>query len=357
MNALCGNCNTTPAQFACGNLCGSTFYCGKECAEAHYVLGGHKEQCPINISKIIVDLDRADFEKRGFYTASVRQMKRLYKKDIFGWFAFQIFMHSPFINSILFSVNGDWTTFNNKFNDIFQSHARVKRRINPAKPYDKFDTFFADTLDQWQTQRRKVRLDAAKGSVISTEAQLLAAYPGLRPYFKMSNARFTFEFAKHIQTAITSIPKTKQPTYVWRGYSVLNIPGTLTIDIDSLKIGQQFTTWGFMSVAIDSRISAAFLKPRNDGYPTCCMLRVLVPPNNHLFLISGESDDQNYDENTLVTHGQTEILLPAGTVVQVTSINTPQPLAAAYNKKNPMPPVYTKWADVMVVGQKPIKMK
>ena len=350
MNTLCDNCNVKPATTACGGLCGSTFYCGQECASLHYI-GGHHEECSVLISKIIIDMSRPEFERRGFYKASVRKMESIYKNDIFGWFAIQIYMHSPFINKILFAVKGDWTKFNNKFEDIYKSHARIAKYAVQSNPYDKFRTFFLDMLVVWQSGAR--RLGASKGKKILSQQELLAAYPKLTPYFKMSNAQFTFAFASHIQHAITSIPKTSLHLYVWRGYSVLNIPDTLTIDIDRLQVGQQFTTWGFTSVAIDSRVSAAFLK--ENPSPSCCLLRVLIPKNNNVFLISGEADDPNYSDSAFVTHGQTEILLAAGTIVQVIQKQTPIMVPRGMNKKHQLKPLYTKWADVVVVGRKKIK--
>jgi len=344
---VCDYCHENPAINHCGGKCGATMYCSQECAIQHFDKG-HRFECPEEISKIIVDMNpRPDFEKRGFYKASVKKMKQLYADDIFGWFAIQIYMHSPFINKLLFANNGDWSKFNNRFDDIYMSHARIKRRFDPRKPYDKFNTFFADMLFMWQREYRIVALGAARGKFIMNEKDLLTAYPKLKPYFKMTNARFAYQFALHIQMAITSIPKTVSNLYTWRGYTVLNIPNTLTVDIDSLYIGQQIVTWGFISVSVTPEVSAGFLKPQiYQGVPTCCLLRVLIPRNNNVFLISGATKDTNYSSTALVTHGQAEILLPAGTILQVTSKNPPTYATRDFSTTK----IYTKWADVMVVG-------
>lgn len=351
---VCDYCRIQTATAHCGGLCGTALYCGLECASKDYE-SGHKDECARAIGKIIIDPSRSAFlENRGFYKASVQRMKNLYNNDIFGWFVFQIYMHSPFINSILFNSNGDWTKFNNRFDDIYKTHARISRRLSKNNLYDKFNTFFADMLYTWQVESRKARLGASKGKIITTQSQLLDAYPGLKPYFRLSNARFTYEFATKMQRIINSIPKTLNQVTVWRGYSVLNIPNTLTVDVDALRVGQRITTWGFMSVAIDSKISAGFLKEKTGGQPTCCLLRILVPKNNRVFLISGAENDQNFAESALVTHGQTEIILPAGTIVQITGKQNPVVVERSYHPGQPL--IYTKWVDAIVVGQAPIRM-
>ena len=346
---MCDLCKTKPALSHCGGLCGIAMYCSQECATQHFN-EGHRIECPEKISKIIVEMGGSSFERRGFYKASIKKMKDLYKNDIFGWFAIQIYMHSPFINKLLFATNGDWSKFNNRFDDIYKSHARIKRRTNPANPYDKFNTFFADTLHMWQFEFRKVILGDAGGKYIRTQKDLLSAYPKLKPYFKMSNARFAYQFALHIQKAITSIPKSVTPLYAYRGYTVLNIPNTLTIDVDSMYIGQRIVTWGFTSISVTSEVSAGFLKQQvYVNQPTCCLLRVLIPANHNIFLISGTTKDRKYSSTALVTHGQAEILLPAGTILQVTHKQQPMSVMRDFSTI----PIYTKWADVMVVGISP----
>jgi len=329
---LCDFCKVKPATSHCGGLCGTVMYCGQQCASKHFN-EGHQIECPEAISKIIVEL-RPKFEKTMFYKASVQKMKSLYDKDIFAWFAFQTYLTNRFINTILFAVKGDWSKFDNSFGKNVRDD-----------PDAKFNLFYQRVLERWQSVR-DVRLGAARVQILSRK-HLLIAYPQLRQYFSMSNARFTYEFATVMQQTILSMPPLEASITVWRGYTPLNLPGTLAMDLRTFRVGQKITTWGFMSVAINKSIAERYVGMQ---HPTCCFLRILIPKDAKFFLISGGKNDVNYEAYSLAIKEQTEILLPAGTILKITEIHKTkiaiQPLG---NKSS------TLWADAMVVGMANIK--
>ena len=336
---LCDFCKVNTATSHCGGLCGTVMYCSQKCATAHFY-DGHNKECPEAISKIIVEV-RPKFEQRMFYKESVKKMKNLYTEDILAWFAFQIYLTGPFINTLMFAVKGNWSKFDNSFG----------RSVRDT-PLAKFDFFFARMLTVWQVERRNARLGASTKKILTLQ-QLLMTYPQLDKYFKMSNSRFTYMFVTHMQKAILSMPPTKLPLTAWRGYTPLNIPGTLTMDLRTVRVGHKVTTWGFMSVAINKSIASNYVGSGSAFSPACCFLRVLIPKNTQFFMISGEKNDLNYEAYSIAIKEQTEIILPAGTILKITAIHPTNTIIT----RPPRPPVNTMWADAIVVGRARIKMK
>jgi len=220
-------------------------------------------------------------------------------------------MTTPVINAILFPLNGDWTKFDEEFSNVIQTHLRVKKYSDPADPYNIFNTFFKAMLIE-SAKVGKFFHDRTGKFKIMTEDEMILYYPEMEPFLTMDNAYFTLTYVSAIQNAILSVPKLINPVYSFRGYSPLGIPGTLTLDIDEFKIGEEITTWGFMSVSLISKVSASFLKAEL----RCCMLKVVIPESMYAFMIQSDVNDKQFPRNLAPFEGEQEILLPAGTIVR-----------------------------------------
>ena len=254
------------------------------------------------------------FRTRGFYTESIKLMKRYLATDMFTWMCFQSFKTSPVINAMLFKVNGDLTKLDDKFGDVIKTKARVAAASKGGNQYSIFNTFFATCLQEAYAVGRPL-LDPRTHAPIFDERTLVQAYPQIAPMLRMRNSAFTRLYVMTINNAINSIPKLVKPVKGWRGYSPLNLPNTLTLDTSHLKVGQEITNWAFMSVSLDSRVSTLFLNLTK----RCCMLRVTIPAGFPVFMISSDSSDFNYPQD-LSPWRQMEILLPVGCVFRVTRL-------------------------------------
>lgn len=253
------------------------------------------------------------FRRRGFYKQSKLLLETLRETDMFNWLCLQSYMTTPVINSLLFRVNGDWTKFDQTFGDVINTHYRVKKYSDPKDPYNIYNTFFKAMIVE-SAKVNKFLLDSTGGGVIESKEDLLRHYPDVKTFIEMEDkAKFTLEYALAIQSAILSIPKLINPIQSYRGYTPLNIPDTLTLDVENLEVGQEITNWGFMSVSLDSRVSAAFLKPALK----CCMLKIKIPANMPAFLIQSDPSDPVFPESLAPFEGEQEILMPAGTVVRI----------------------------------------
>lgn len=283
-----------------------------------------------------------------FYKASIAKMRDLLYHDPLAWWGFQIYQQNSYFNTILFRVKADWTKFNNRFDDVGYQWDEISKFLTPANPYGKFATFFASTLfSTWRWQESaSQRGFAFPGGVkrINSPNELIQTFPQLVPYFKMSNARFTWEILYKMQQTILSMPRIRSEVYVWRGYAPLNLPNTLTLDISRLKVKQRITTWAFLSVAIDPVISALFVHPTPSTL-NCCMLRITIPPGHPVFLLSGNKAHPEYQKYSLVLRDATEILLPAGVIVEITKKSRPRRF-----KNQDGSEFISKMADAKVVG-------
>jgi hypothetical protein len=244
-------------------------------------------------------------------------------------------------------VNDDWTSFDQKFGSVIKTHKRVIKYANPKDPYNIFNTFFKAMFVE-SAEVGKFLYDPSGKHKIFDEKTLIRYYPEMKPFLDMKdNAEFTLAYVSAIQEIILSVPRLINSVETFRGYTPLGIPDTLTLDIDDLKNGQKITTWGFMSVSLSSEIAADFL----DNSSRCCMLKVIIPSHMVAFLIQSNSRDKKYPMNLSPFHGEEEILLPAGTVVQVTK---KKGLHAYKNGKGKI--ITTKTARVTVVGLKAPKL-
>jgi hypothetical protein len=325
----CKNCGKIGAAFSCGNQCWSVVYCNDECARQDFET--HKSICVV-----ITDPKKPYFKTRGLYKNSLQKIEWAYKNDILAWFAVQHYLAYSYINAPLFKVNGDWSKFNNDFNGM--------NSANPTLPRNKFTIFFYHAL-QWQ---RKTNRYIGNYGPIDTEAQLLRAFPKLQRFFQMSNADFMYEFVTRFQNLIQSVPPSRSVTHTFRGYVAINIPNTLSVDISALRIGQEITTWAFMSVALDPMIAARYVRAG------CCYLHLTIPPGFRFMQLSGYDKDDNFEDVNLSTMQQTECVLPAGTIVRIDRIYAPsQRYALSFEGKYST--VITKSADVTVIGVAPIK--
>jgi len=285
--------------------------------------------------------------KRGFYKASMAVINHARQHDIFTWLCLQSYMTTPLINSILFAANGDWTSFDQKFGNVIKTHKRVSKYADPKDPYNIFNTFFKAMLVE-SAEVGKFLYDRSGKHKISNEKTLRQYYPEMVPFLDMKDkADFTLAYISAIQEVILSVPRLINSVETFRGYTPLGIPDTLTLDIDDLTNGQKITTWGFMSVSLSSEIAADFL----DDSAQCCMLKVIIPSHMVAFLIQSHSRDKKFPKNLSPFYGEEEILLPAGTVVQVTK---KKGLRAYKNAKGNI--ITTKTAQVTVVDLKAPKL-
>lgn len=254
--------------------------------------------------------------KRGFYIASRKAIKAAKENSMFTWLCLQSYMTSPLINSILFAVNGDWTRFDQRFGDVIKTHKRVQKYANPKEPYNTFNTFFKAMLLE-SAQVGKYLYDRSNRHKVLDEQALRTYYPEVVPFLDMQDkAAFTLAYVSALQNVIFSIPRLINGVDSFRGYAPLGIPDTLTLDVEDLRVGQQITTWGFMSVSLSAQIAADFA----DQSAKCCLLSVIIPSNQIAFLIQSSSSDLRFPRSLAPFHGEEEILLPAGTVVRVRKI-------------------------------------
>lgn len=253
------------------------------------------------------------YRDRGFYKQSVKKLRALMDHDIFTWLCIQSYMTSPFINTILFKVNGDLTKFDQRFMDIKNEKLNIAEAINPNDPYNIFDTFFKNALTR-AVGLGKPLLDPDNSNyVVTTQADLVRAYPAMKaPLTMKDKAAFLKKYVLAIQTAITGLPAVKRPVITWRGYAPLNLPHTLALDARQLQLGEEITNWAFMSVSFDIRISSMFVN--RDAM--CCTLRITIPAGFPAFMISSDSSDKKFPPS-LTPWTEQEILLPAGCVFKV----------------------------------------
>jgi 8-oxo-dGTP pyrophosphatase MutT (NUDIX family) len=260
-----------------------------------------------------------DFHKRGFYLYSKKRLAYLRSHDIFTWLCLQSYMTSSLINPILFRVNGDWrlTSFDNQFSNIA---AGIKLTPNSGgNPYDAFDVFFAPMLYQAKYIGLPLRSAKRGGAPITTRQEFFTEFPSLYDWIvKPSPREFTRSYIQAIQRTILSVPPLRSPIgRSYRGYKPLNADNSLVMDITKMRVGQEFINWGFMSMSLDSSISAAFSGAASGG--TCCMLEITIPAGVSVFMISSDAKDITFAER-LTPYTQLEILMPAGTVLKITRL-------------------------------------
>jgi hypothetical protein len=290
------------------------------------------------------------FRKRGFYKMSVKKMKELKRKKSFTWFCLMSFKTSPLINHILFQVNGDLTKLDERFNGVVAAKIRVAKALKGERdPYSIFATFFKTALQQAVDIGQPLR-DPWTRKPILKKRQLIAAFPWMRtPLTMKSKAAFVRCYIQALQGAIYSIEPLSNALQTWRGYSPLNIPGTMSMDPRYMKVGQELINWAFMSVSLDLRVSTLFMK-RNIS---CCMVTVIIPPRFRAFLISGDSGDKNYPTDITPWH-QMEVLLPIGCVFRVEQTFYEPVL---FETTNPGERVYSYSATLRLIEIRPYKTK
>jgi hypothetical protein len=356
MQLSCGACgNDQSVATTCGHGCMLVFYCGQECADNHYDV--HSTQC---LGAVVgaVTAESTAYQRMPFYAASKALWKQLRgSADIFTWLCLQSFMTTPIINDMIFAQGtkgnaGNWFAFDNRFADVYKSKARVRAVVNPTHPYTIFETFFKTMLLDAATNKRPLTAPQNRRAVITTQKSLLKYYPQLQPYFEMKNSDFTRAYARAIQNAIMSIPTgvpRQKTVFGFRGYTPLNIPYTWSLNVDRLVLGRTITNWSFMSISLDKRISAGF----TDTAVGCCMMKVRIPHDFPVFLLSSDAGDVNYNRASIVAWPpQQEILLPAGVRLKVTKL----PGKRKYTASDGKTVVVTNVVEVLVVGLAEIKM-
>ena len=314
----CSHCLQPEAPWICP--CHNTYYCNQKCQEADFET--HQDMCiPMRHELISIDAkvpfpqppaQNTNYRNRGFYKASVKLMKSLKNENFFAYMCFMTYKVSPFINFLLFQVNGDFTKFDQKFQGVGQSRARIKAMLQTEKdPYSIFGTFFKITLHYANLYETPLR--DKKGKPILTEKHFVKSYPVMKKYLNMKDkAAFVRLFISALQNVIYSIPKLSNPVGAYRGWSPLNLPDTLAMDPRLMYPGQQIVSWGFTSIGLDARVSSYFTDKNNH----CCFAHITIPAGFPVFLISSDISDKMYPK-TIVPYHQMEILLPVGCVFQV----------------------------------------
>jgi len=353
----CSYCLTPDAEWSC--QCDMVYYCNTKCQEKDFEF--HREYCsPIEtesfdtIGKIVLPnqppAKDISFRKRGFYKASVAKMRGLFRKDIFTWMCLMSFKTSPLINNILFQVKGDLTKLDQKYNGVVTGKPKTATMLKGERdPYSIFATFFKLALTQAVMLGRPLK-NPKTGSVITKKRQLFEAFPSLRrPLTMRDKAAFVRLYVKALQNVIYSIPKLRVPLQTWRGYKPLNIPDSMSLDVRSMRVGQEITNWAFMSVSLDSRVSTLFMNPD----AVCCMVTIMIPAGFSAFLISGDSGDPNFPKDITPWY-QMEVLLPVGCVFRVAKLYPTAPLFDTTNR-NEM--VYSYMATLVLSGIRRIKTR
>lgn len=309
----CVYCKTGAPDVVCAD-CKCTAYCDAVCAELHWN-AGHAEQCQ-RIGPWMLPAPARDtsYRQRGFYNSSVAKLKWMPYHDMFTWLCFQSYKTGPLINFILFKVNGDFSKLDHTFNGVYNSHY-YRSRNGPSSPG--FDVFFSYTLHH-AAEKGIPLLNPKTRQPVLTEQQLIQAFPSVA---KPLSIRDPAAFVKHVvwsmQRAIMYNSSLSKPLVTWRGYTPLNLPGTLAVNISEMHIGQRIVNYAFTSVSLDDRVSAGYVDHKR---AKCCMARVTLMPGMPAFLIDGDRGDPNFPVD-LMTYHQQEILLPVGTIFKVTKIS------------------------------------
>lgn len=250
---------------------------------------------------------------RGFYKASKKQMQYLRKNDFFTWLCIHSYMMSPIINVMLFEVNGDWTNFNQTFSNVVETRYRIKKYSDPDDPYNIFNTFFKGLLIEGAA-KGKFLTDKSRKRKITTFDDLVRYYPETLPYLTMQNkAQFVLEYAIRMTNAILSVPPLTNSLQSFRGYTPLNIPGTLTLDVDSYEIGDEIVNWGIMSLSLDRAVSAMF----GDVTQACCMLKIIIPSGTSVLMIQSDPDDPSFPKSLAPFDPESEVLVSPGTILRI----------------------------------------
>lgn len=284
------------------------------------LLAGHEEieQLMDLIEEEAPDIGKEDLSCvrhrcREFYKASKLKLLKLREKDFFTWLSIHSYMMSPIINVILFEANGDWTKFDQTFSNVVESRIRIKKYSDSKDPYNIFNTWYKGLLIEGAAAGKYLKDRSGKHQVVTYE-ELVTYYPEMKPYLTLKNkAKFTFLYAQALQNAILSIPRLLNTLQTYRGYSPLNIPGTLTLDVDNYEIGQEITTWGFMSISLNKDVSAMFA----DAKQGCCMLKIILPPETPAFLIQSDPSDPSFPKSLAPFDDEEELLLPVGIVLKI----------------------------------------
>lgn len=229
-------------------------------------------------------------------------------------------------------VNGDFTKFDERFMGIAAEKARTAEALKyDSDPYSIYGTFFATAL--WQAVEIGRPLIGPKtGQIVTTKQALLAEFPQMRrPLSMKSKAAFTRLYIKTLEKLIYKIPRSPaggRGVRGFRGYTPLGLMNTLTVRPSQMRVGQEITNWGFMSVSLDFRVSTLFVG--KNTRPACCFLDVTIPPGFSTFLISSDSSDRDFPDD-LTPWKQMEILLPVGCVFRVTSTTGEQTVRLSTN--------------------------
>jgi len=288
------------------------------------------------------------FRERGFYKVSVKKLNYMRQNDIFAWMCIQSYMTSPFINTLLFKVQGDLTRFDQRFFDIGKEKPNIHQVYDPLDPYNIFKTFFKSCLVRAKQLGKPLTNPRDKNKEILTQTDMIRAYPEMGfPLTMFDKAEFTRKYVLAIQNAIFTIPPLERPVYAWRGYAPINLPDTMAQDVRALYIGQEITNWAFMSISFDPRIASMFVKQELH----CCTLRIHIPPKFSAFMISSDSSDHNFPKN-LTPWTEQEILLAVGCVFRVV-----QPAMYVSIPSNYGGTINTFMVDVDLVGIRPIRIR
>lgn len=214
---------------------------------------------------------------------------------------------------------------------VGQEKARAAAALKGERDkYSIYGTFFATALRQAVEIGRPL-IGPKSRQPVTTKKALLQEFPQMRAPLKMkSKAAFTRLYIKTLEKLIFRIPRTPKGRNIrgFRGYTPIGLPNTLTLRPSQMRIGQEITNWGFMSVSLDYRVSTLFVGRKTQ--PACCFLDVTIPPGFSAFLISSDSSDRDFP-NDLTPWKQLEILLPVGCVFRVIQTTGEIPVTISTN--------------------------
>jgi hypothetical protein len=325
--------------------CEQVFYCGEECAKKDWKTT-HSVLC--NIEFIGLNSSISTYKQRRFYKASLEKMKSLFRTDFFAWMCIVSYKTTSTINYLLYGAKGNLNSIDQTFNNIVKKIPNITNAQQGEAPYSIYATFFKLCLLRGYSIGYPLR-DPKTGQPVLTEAHLISAFPAMRNPLRMRDRNaFVRLYVKTIQNAIFSLPTIKKDkVFGFRGYSAVNLPGTMATDVRNMKKNQIITNWGFTSVSLDSRVSTDFANEQQQ----CCVVQLVIPAGYNVFLISGNASDKNFPQD-MSGYSQLEILLPVGSTFKVT---TPSPTLYKWPTTKPGKTIQSYSATLKLIGIKKYK--
>lgn len=272
-----------------------------------------------------------EYSQAFWYKESAKLLRRLKRDDVFAFLCLSHYGQQNAINPLLFKAEGNWHRFG-QFIHLVKGFTEV------------WDKFFAYMLDHAPSVGAAFT-DKSGKHVITTKADLLRYYPEMRRYLELKDKTlFMRLYASAIQSAILGIPKSPLTNmFGWRGYSPVDVQGSLSLDLMRYKTGERVTNWGLGSVSLHHTVSAGFANLDK----ACCMMYIHFPPNFPIMMLTSDKSDKKFP-SIPTPWRQMEILLPAGTIFQI-GANMGKLYYTPYNKPGD-PPYAIETRAVFIIG-------